>query len=309
MTLRFSIAAVACACLLARPAYANGDGEAMDEPPQKTQSTAPPVSSSDDDAGMAVKLPNTLGLSGFGDMIDARIPTGLTIRGGVRLEQQKSELKGPLMEFKSEQLNMQAYAGVAVLELFEVGARLPFEFNRTSKGVKVNGGSTRKGDDNFGDLDLGAKLSIRLGPVALAPYAVITIPSGDRRFVKDAGGRVGGAVTVAILKSILNFHGNLDAQWAEGNHWAINYRTGVSFVPLATKLLLLRPYIFLDGKQALANESGADLRVAAGAQALLFDFITVEAGGAYRFFTQATPSELDHDEGTWSFHVGAGVAF
>lgn len=301
---------VACACLalLARPALANND-ELDEAPAPKAQATAPSSSTSDDDADLAVKLPNFLGLSGMQDMIDARIPTGLTIRGGARLEQSKENLKGQLMEFKREQLNLQAYAGVAALELFEVGARLPFEVNRTSKGVKFDGGHTRRKGDSVGDLDVAGKISLRLGPLAIAPYVMGTLPSGDRRFSREAGGKVGGAVTVSVLKSIVNFHANVDGAWLEGGEWAINYRTGVSVVPLATKILLLRPYVFLNGRQSLARDSGADLRVATGVQALLFDFITLEAGGSYRFLSQATPSDLETDTGTYSFHVGAGVAF
>ncbi len=300
---------VACASLaLARPAYAEGDVE-IDEPAAPAQTPAPKAhSTSEDDADMAVKLPNFMGLSGMQDMIDARIPTGFTIRGGARLEQTKSELDGPLMNFKNKQLNMQAYAGVALLELFEVGARIPFQLNRTSKGIKFDGGE-RHENDQFGDLDVGAKLSIRLGPMSLAPYVVLRLPSGDRRVSREAGGRAGGAMTISILKSIVNFHANVDGQWAEANHWSVNYRTGVSIVPLATKLILLRPYVFLDGRQALGNDAGADLSVAAGVQALLLDFIPLEAGGSYRFLAQTTPHEVPEDDGTWAFHVGAGVAF
>jgi hypothetical protein len=309
--LRFC-AVVACAglVLLARPAFANGDMDTdAGPPPVPAQATSPSTSTSDDDADLAVKLPNFFGLSGMQDMIDARIPTGLTIRGGVRLEQTKSDLHGPLMNFKADQLNLQAYAGVAALELFEVGARLPFEINHTSKGLRIDGGHTRKDGDTFGDLDVGGKFSIRFGPLALAPYLVATLPSGDRRFNNTAGGRVGGAATVSILKSIVNFHANVDGAWLEGGDWAIDFRTGVSVVPLATKILLLRPYVFLNGRQSLAKNAGTDLRVAAGVQGLLLDFITVEAGGSYRFMNGTTPHDLEIDDGTWAFNIGAGVAF
>jgi hypothetical protein len=278
-----------------------GEGEAQQPP-------APPTSSTHD-ADLAIKLPNFLGLSGMRDMIDARVPTGLTIRGGLRLQQAKESLEGPLLELDRDTFDLQAYAGLAALELFEVGARLPFELDHTSKGVKVNGGHTRKKGDVFGDLDLGAKLSIKVGPVALAPYALATLPSGDRRFSKDAGGALGGAATVSLFDSRFAVHANIDGGWFEGGNLGIRWRFGVSAVPLATKILLLRPFVYLDGRQRIETNAGTELRVAAGAQALLLDFITLDAGFEFRFLSQTTPSELANDQGTWKFEIGAGVVF
>src|SRR5205807_8801507 len=131
----------------------------------------------------------------------------------------------------------QAYAGVAAMELFEVGARLPFELNHTTRGWKLDGGATRKSGDNVGDLDVGGKISIRLGPLSVAPYALGTLPSGDRRFDHAVGGKVGGAATISVLKSIVNVHANADLAWLSGGDWGVDYRFGVSLVPIASKIL------------------------------------------------------------------------
>jgi len=300
---------------LDRPARA-GDGADLGSSPPTDQ--APPAeaapkaeastSSGSHSADLAIKLPNFQGLSGMQDMVDARVPEGLTIRGGLRMEQQKTDLKGPLLDFSQETFDLQAYAGVAAMKLFEVGARLPFELNHQTEGNR-SGGHNRWSSSNVGDLDVSGKIAICFGNLTLAPYALFTLPTGQHRFDDVVGGRVGGAATLTALDSILAVHANVDGAWISGGHWVIDYRVGVSVVPLATKILLVRPYIFLNGKQALETNPGSDLRVAAGVQGLLFDFVTVELGGSYRFLSQATPTEFGTDEGTWAVQLGAGVAF
>ncbi len=304
LPVRRLLAAIACSLALLAPALA-GD-EAKGAAPTADSSSS---STSSDDADLAVKLPNFFGLSGMQDMIDARVPTGLTIRGGLRMEQAMQSLQGPILHFDQDVFSLQAYAGVAALELFEVGARLPFEFNRTTKGFKISGGNERQSGTNLGNFDLAGKISIRFGQLSLAPYAVLTFPTGDPRFDQPGGGRVGGAATVSILHSILDLHANVDGAWVAGGNWAIDYKVGVSVVPLASKVLLLRPYVFLKGTQQLANNPGSDVRVALGVQGLILDFVTVEAGMSYRFLSDTTPHDLPDDNGTWAFNIGAGVAF
>ncbi len=41
----------------------------------------------------------------------------------------------------------------------------------------------------------------------------------------------------------------------------------------------------------------------------LADFITLEAGGDYRFVSDTNPAGLPDDRGTWTIEVGAGVVF
>jgi hypothetical protein len=309
LSVRRLLTALACSLALAAPALA-GDEAAGAAPTAGSSSTPSSTSSTSSDAAeIAVKLPNFFGLSGMQDLFDARVPTGLTIRGGLRMEQSMQNLQGPIIHFDQQILDLQAYAGVAALELFEVGARLPFEFNRTTKGLKISGGSEHQSGSNLGNFDLAGKISIRFGQLSLAPYAVLTFPTGSPKFDSPGGARVGGAATVSILNSVLNLHANVDGAWISGGNWAIDYKIGVSVVPLATKIVALRPYVFLRGVQQIDNNPGSDLRVAAGVQGLLFDFITVEVGMSYRFLSDTTPHDLPDDNGTWSFNIGAGVAF
>jgi hypothetical protein len=267
----------------------------------------------DDDAERALKLANFRGLSGMQDLIDARVPTGLVIRGGVRLEEAHSDLHGHMFDFSQEKIDLQAYAGVAAFSLFEVGARLPFEIDHTTKTFSINGGATRRSGDQFGDLDLAGKLSLKLGWFALAPYAQVTLPSGDRRFDHSTGAELGGAVSAALLQSRVVLHANVSGQFIDTGNWALNFRGGVSVVPLASKVLVLRPYIYLDGHSTFIGRTGSDLSVAAGAQALLLDFIQVEAGASYRFLANGGNGPArdgpSNDTGTWSLSIGAGVAF
>jgi hypothetical protein len=243
------------------------------------------------------------------DMIDARIPQGLTIRGGLRFEESRQNLDGPIMSFDQSQYNLQAYAGVAALQLFEVGGRLPFELNHSSTGYKLSDSSKIESGSNVGTFDLAGKISLRLGQLTLAPYLIASFPTGDPRFDTMAGGRVGGAASIALFKSMLVLHANVDGAWLSDGHWALDYRFGASGVPIATKVLLLRPYVYLDGVQQLGNTPGCDLSVRGGVQGLLLDFLTVEVGGSYRFVAQDIPSGQSNDLGTWSFNIGAGVAF
>jgi hypothetical protein len=138
---------------------------------------------------------------------------------------------------------------------------------------------------------------------------VLTFPTGDPKFDQPGGVHVGGAATVSLLSSVLTLHANVDGAWVSGGNWSIDYKIGVSVVPIASKVFLIRPYVFLKGVQQIDNNPGSDLRVAAGVQGLIIDFITVEAGMSYRFLSEATPHDLPDDTGTWSFNIGAGVAF
>jgi hypothetical protein len=299
------VALVALSLLATTPAWAQEDAPAA--PPARKAADA---SSDEGVADHAIKLPNFYGLSGMREMIDARTPDGLTIRGGVRLQQQKESTAGHLIEFDRERLDLQAYAGVALFSFVEAGARLPFEWNKQSKGFRTSGGHDRDDGSGVGDLDVAAKISIPLGPIALGPYLKATIPtSSSPHFDKHRGGEVGAAASAGLFGQALVFHANVDGGWRDGGWTSINYRFGVSVVPFATKILLVRPYVYLDGKQRLHDQAGSELRVAAGAQALVLDFITLEAGGDYRFLNDATAHGLGDDRGTWTFEIGAGVAF
>jgi hypothetical protein len=119
---------------------------------------------------------------------------------------------------------------------------------------------------------------------------------------------VGGAATATLLDSRLAFHVNVDGSFRD-NTQALHYRVGTSVVPIATNVILLRPFAYLDGRAFIRDASGGDLRVAAGAQALLFDFLTLQAGFDYRFLDDSEPSKNSTDKGTWAFDIGAGVAF
>jgi hypothetical protein len=247
------------------------------------------------------------------EMVDARVPEGLTIRAGAFYLQQHESLHGHLVSFDQDKIDLQAYAGLAALSLFEVGGALPFQFDRATKTFR-SGFSDTKDASAIGNLKLAGKVSLKLGAFSIAPYAVGTLPSGGHNVPDTSGLEVGGAVTAAIAKSMVAFHGNMSGEWlSSGNNWALKWRLGVSLVPLATKVLLLRPYLYLDGKETFAGNTGSQMSVDAGVQALVIDFVQVEAGARYRFLSNGGNGP-DHDgpsndTGTWSFEIGAGVAF
>lgn len=295
----------ASVALAGEPAPIAAPASPMDTP-------TPPVSSKpakDDDANLATKLPNFLGLSGMRDMIDARTPQGFTLRGGVRLQQDKEDLHGALIDVKREELDMQAYMGLALAGFFEAGARLPFSVIHTAHGLRFDG-HDHSGGKGIGDLDIAAKVTLPLTPeLTLAPYVTAQLPTGDKRFSLKSGVDVGGALTMTALDEVVAFHVNVAGSWHEGGDTEIKFRVGPSLVPIATKVILLRPYVYLDGREVLHSDTGLDLRVAFGAQALLFDLLTVEIGADWRFMAQPVPEGIARDEGTWRVEVGAGVAF
>jgi hypothetical protein len=328
VVLRFSttVGALTCALVLAGSAFAADDdlGPPSHVPPPPGAAAAPPAgpaapnappdkpdkpAAEKNDADRAIKLSNFFGLSGMRDMIDGRIPSGITIRGGFTWQNEEENLKGTFEDFSSNRISLQAYGGVAALDLFEVGGRLPFEIDHTTKGYTLTGGHTRESGSSVGNLDLAGKIAIPVGPLTLAPYAIATFPSGDPRFDKSTGFAVGGATTIAVFGSRLAIHANVDGAWRSGGQVAIDYRIGASIVPLATSVILVRPFLYLDGAQELDHAPGSNIRIAAGAQALLFDFLTFELGGDYRLLGTANPDSLSKDLGSWTVDLGAGVVF
>jgi hypothetical protein len=309
---------------LSTAALEAGEGVAEEFPPvaapelapaANTKLEAPAASPAAAGSGrLALKLPNFYGTSGFGNMFDARTPEGLTIRAGARLRQEKEELKGQLFELHQQELSFDGYAGIALFKVLEVGARLPFQIERSTRGMQLSelGGHQRKRNDGIGDLDVAAKVSIDLGgPVSLAPYAIARFPTASKRLDIDSrsGVEVGGAMTGELFESVLALHANVSARWLEHGDTSVRFRVGPSLTPLATSVLLVRGFVYLDGEHALHDNPGTDLRVAAGGQVLLFEVLTAELSGSYRFHASTPPQGLKNDEGTWSLELGAGFAF
>jgi hypothetical protein len=261
------------------------------------------------DADLATKLPNFIGLSGFRDVIDARTPKDFTLRGGLFLQQSKQDLHGNLIDMHANQYDLQAYMGIALLGMIEFGAGLPFSVQHTTNGLRFDG-SDRESGRGVGNLQLGGKLTIQITPeLALAPYVVGQLPSANSSLDQKSGIDFGGAVTATAYESRVAFHANVAGSWHEGGDVSIKFRFGPSFVPIASKVILLRPFVYLDGTEEMNSNKGLDLRVAFGVQSLVLDLFTLSLGADYRLVAQSVPEGITHDDGTWRIDVGVGVAF
>ena len=103
---------------------------------------------------------------------------------------------------------------------------------------------------------------------------------------------------------------------------AVRFRLGAAFVVWADKLLTLRIYGYGDGIE-YEGRAQTDIDVEFGAQAILFQFLTVELGGSIRlldsnFLDDSAKAALRQrnvfdrhfdDEGTWQMHLSFGVVF
>ena len=97
-------------------------------------------------------------------------------------------------------------------------------------------------DQGFADLDVAGKVSLDIGPVALAPYMVGKLPTGDGSLEDLARFEFGAAATFTILQEYFALHANIGGFTEEEGLQGFRYRIGASVVPFATDFLLVRIY-------------------------------------------------------------------
>jgi hypothetical protein len=278
----------------------------------------------DSDAEDAIGLPGFLGLTGFQDMVDARVPSLLSIRTGARYDLTVTE-----QSFKTnvhtvreaQQHEFVAYAGVSALGLIDAAVRAPFVYERDDTHLRglTNQIKTRYGA-GWGDLDVAGKVSLHAGPIVLAPFLYGRLPSGEPK-VRDLGRfEYGLAGTFSILNEYLAVHGNIVGVQYEKGDAAFRYRVGVSVVVLATDLVLLRAYGYGDGIE-YGGTPGSDFDLDFGVQAIIAKIFTCEVGSSIRLHDsgkidddlkddltarQAFDRHFD-DTGSWGLTLSAGV--
>lgn len=285
---------------------------------------ASPARALESDAEPAIGLPSRLGLTGFQDMVDARVPDLLSVRGGLRYDVlvQNRDFDGAVeAEVDSEQHDFGAYVGVSALGLLDAAVRFPFIYRRDT--AEVNGLPDPSGsyDQGWGDIDVAGKVAFGLGPIVLAPYAHGKLPVGEPDVGDVAELEWGGAATFSILNQYVGVHANLAGVNIEGGEVAFRYRLGASFVVLATDGLLLRLYAYGDGIE-YEGHADSDFDVDLGVQAIVAKIFFVELGGSVRLVDAGTIddelkdgagaaiSSIDRhfeDEGTWGLSLTAGV--
>jgi len=277
-------------------------------------------------AGVAINLPGRLGLTGFQDMVDARTPKGLfAIRGGAHYDLKISgqDFDGAVDATRRQEIHdFTVYAGGSVLGLVDVAARIPWSYRRGKENFQ---GIANRVDHDRGwaDFDLAAKVSLNVwGPFTVAPYVHGRFATGEPEVRELYEFEWGVAGSISLFNDYLSVHGNVSGFNREKGLAAVRFRLGGSFVVWADKLLTLRIYGYGDGIE-YEGRPQTDIDVEFGAQAILFEFLSVEVGGSIRlldsnFLDDSAKAALRRqnvfdrhfdDEGTWQMHLAVGVVF
>ncbi|MEZ6188470.1 MAG: hypothetical protein R3F62_26145 [Planctomycetota bacterium] len=279
----------------------------------------------DDDAKRALKLSGSLGLTGFRDMVDARTPGVLSVRGGLRyhVDVTDQDFKGAIdATRKAQRHELSLYAGGSLLGMIDVAGRVPYLITREETNRFGLPDLSADDDYGWGDVDLAAKVSLSLGLIDAAVFATGRIPSGEPA-VRDLGQfEYGLAASLTLFNHHFAAHGNVSGLQVEEGLSALRYRVGASFVLLDFDALLLRVYAYGDGIE-YEGRANSDIDVDFGVQAILFEFVSVELGTTLRvidgnFLDKDTRRQLIQqgitdrhfdDDGTWAVELGVGIVF
>ena len=271
--------------------------------------------------GRVLNLANRIGLTGFGDMIDARVPDEtIALRGGIRYRLQVSEQEVDAGDREREVHEFPLYVGASLFGLLDAGLRASYLVR--DEDFNVNGGPDGEDSESgWSDFELGAKGSIDLNPFAIGAYGQGRIPL-DHDVTRLAYLDVGLTGTFALWDDRIGIHGNVGGIFIEEGAQALRYRVGASLVPLATDFLTLRAFAYLDGLE-YEGSADSDIDLELGAQGILFGFLTVEISAGVRlvdsgYVDDHLRDELDavglvdrslDDDGTWELELGAGLQF
>jgi len=287
------------------------------------------------DADKAIRFPGHLGLTGFMDMVDARIPGVLQIRSGLRYratvtQRTFSDLgSGASLSQRTEEHTLDAYLGVSLLGLVDASIRLPYivskDQSNNRKGITDLASIT---EDGFANVDLAGKISLTLGPFQVAPYLYGRLPSGERSVRDFAELNYGGAAYFSTLNGYLSLHANLSGVQFEKGTSGVRYRLGFAFVLWASDSYLVRFFAYGNGIE-YEGAGNSDIDVDFGVQGLLFGMLTVEVGVSVRlvdggnvddtikrqirdFNLNNAGSALSkhyRDDGSWAVTIGLGTLF
>jgi hypothetical protein len=287
---------------------------------------APVARAETSDAERARALPGRLGLTGFHDMVDARVPKLLSVRGGLsyRAFVTDQDFRGAIDTTRElETHDVDLYAGVSALGLLDAAIRVPIVYRRDDVDLRGVGEQLQaRYDQGVANLDVAGKVSLDLGPISLAPYASGKLPTGDGSLDDLARFDFGVAATFTLFNEYLAIHANVGGLTEEEGLQAFRYRIGASAVVFATKPLLVRIYGYGDGLE-YEGRADTDFDIDFGAQAIIFGIFQVGAGFTTRlvngqYIDDELRDRLDFegvfdrhfdDDGTWALELNAGVVF
>lgn len=242
---------------------------------------------------------NTSGVTGFGDVIDARSPTWKSqalledcffrFGAGYQGVREDLELDGAVRaEFRSERQAGVLFGGVAIpLVRGELGLSLR-AYEEAHLRTKVRGPTAAKDDDRdygVGTLGLLAKVALPLKDINwlhLAPYAGgrVTL-GGDHDLEEPSQFDYGLSVTLAPQEQMSWFalHVNLGGTLVEGGATGLRYRIGPSLSLPLSPGASLRFFAYADGFE-WGGRADTDLDLEFGLQLLLAEHVqfTVVAG-------------------------------
>jgi hypothetical protein len=297
--------------VLALAGLARGDDSEVDKEP--TESSSEPV----------LNLASHRGLTGMREMIDARTPAGLWhIRVGAFFQGSDTEtsVAGDIRSVERQRFEFTSFVGASFLGHLEIGWRWPFpEFEHIDDRLHDPSAPTNDPwpsthhTDTFaggGNPSLSAKAGWTLGPVSLAAYA-IGQTGGSRHMThkEDTFGELGGAGTISFANGLFAVHLNLSGLQLASRHlgWEFRYRTGFSFVVVASETLAVRTFIYGDGQEAEGSR-GSDYWLGAGLQFQFGERFQLELTGDGRIIAGQLQSPF-RDEGTYSVAVGAAFIY
>jgi len=266
-------------------------------------------SSSEPEGRRSVGFSSSWGLVGMRDLVDARVPTTINVRGMVRFEHDSTNLDSTFQSHSLDIYGLELIGGVSALGLLDAGIRLPFEV-RTEKDDIHGGPRNHITADGVGDALVSGKVGFQLGPwIALGPYATVHWNTGSKSLEKTNELHFGGCGTISILDDRIGVHVNLTSVSYDGGKWAFGYRLGASLVPIASKEFVLRVFAYLDGKDYIGTRThGNDARLFAGVQGLFIECITAEVSVGFKFDAGDLPGYIK-DVSTYGLDVGVGVSF
>ncbi len=291
----------------------------------------------------AAHLGGPHGLTGFGSMVDGRIPSPFlavpqtrgplgsyssrfALRYDVAVE--RLELHGDRNEYDSRRQRHRATAtyGFTVQGL-DVGIGVPLVQEIESLGVSGGPSSTDR-QFGVGDMLLGLKVALRIpkfwfgdwAVAAFAPYSLCRLPTGMPGLRDPAEIELGVAVAGPYGYSF-RWNGNLAIRQRSGGLSALVYRFGGSAVPISLGGQLIRVYAHLSGVEYEGKpNSSVDFEL--GGQFLFGGLLTVDLGFSVRLVDSGfLDPELERrlekdagdrlrrtdDEGTFALTFGIGV--
>jgi hypothetical protein len=261
------------------------------------------------DGSLSIGLPSSFGLTGMRDMIDARIPAGINVRGLLRFDDETQNLSSSSQSYSQDLYQGNLIVGASALKLFDVGVRVPLEW-QVEKDRLRGDPTDRTSADGIGNTLVSGKVGFQLLPwLTIGPYVTAATDSGSSLLDKSNMLTVGGCGTFAIWEERLAAHVNMSTIFQDGGKWSFKYRVGGSVVPFASDPLLFRVFAYFDGQDYVGDRvQGSEASIYGGVQALFFKFVMAEVSFGWRVYAGDLPHAVK-DESTYGLDVGAGVSF